>query len=124
MKIRAGFVSNSSSSSFVAVVKKIIFQNIENSKYDVFVECDGGEGMSFFKLPKEIYDYLKKEQPKQMVGLRFYQVVIAKDDGDTISMKELKNVPDDFVIYGGERDYNDPETVEDFKLYALGMEEE
>ncbi len=124
MKLRIGFVSNSSSSSFVAVVKPIEFENIEKAKHKVFIECDDGDYGVFSELPEEIYNYLKKQQPNIVDELAFYEVAIITHDGDTILLKELKNIPKDFEIRGGTCSIHGTGELEDFKRYVLRIKED
>jgi len=62
MKTRRGFVSNSSTSSFVVISQDIDFHSIdENNLEDIYgVGGEWGEGCDFFELDSAMYDFLKE----------------------------------------------------------------
>jgi hypothetical protein len=58
MKIREGFVSNSSSSSFIIVCKSVTIENIDDT--DIWFEGHGlSEGIDFFELEPETKEIIK-----------------------------------------------------------------
>jgi len=129
MKIRTGFVSNSSSSSFVAICKRVSPEEAEKSKSDIYLRandlCDGGYylfdiGENFIKFIKENPDLVEGE-----VEL-FEMFKIAHDDCE-ISLEDIKDIPKGAIIMGGEctiHSYPDTEEgIDEFKRYVLNIED-
>lgn len=78
MKIRTGFVSNSSSSSFVLIGKPVKFEDIKFEKGKMFYaqgEADG-EGANLFQIKK---DDLKKIE-KHNLNLEYWEVYFFGDE--------------------------------------------
>lgn len=113
MKTRSGFVSNSSSTSFVVVCSPInnfedinpndlrgIYAYTTDSGY-FFQECG-----NYFHISHEIYDFLKnhRDQIDDGCSLSYYRVYWMKDEGDgeLITKKNLQAVinmmPEDVKI--------------------------
>ena len=106
MKTRNGFVSNSSSSSFVILGNRLdAFYSIESKDVDGgIIYCRGdefGEGFDFFKVTPKIFEFLKrKEDSEVMSRLSFYKVyVIFGESGSEFDkgklIKALEPIPND-----------------------------
>jgi hypothetical protein len=117
MKIRNGFVSNSSSSSFLVFGRTIFQHNLDIDKLEnIYARGENqNEGENYFPLTKEIFKYMQLrgitndfEFIKQYFSFDF-------ENGDpTIKRKDL---PEEFTVYGFMIAQSTIETVEDFKKY-------
>ena len=73
MKIRQGYVSNSSSSSFLVVGKQIFFEDIGTDFKNVWVKGKQlNDGVDFFSLDKTKYKFIKKMKNRE--DFKFYKV--------------------------------------------------
>ena len=92
MKLRLGFVSNSSSSSFVMLCNRVEFKDL-NLK-DIRgreIKALGkylGDGQDFFRVDEEIFNCIK-ENNQVLEHLCFYEVFAEGDDDIEIERKDL-----------------------------------
>ena len=115
-----GFVSNSSSSSFLVVSKS---SNINDTSENLRITMDGCDGKIIFKPTKEMMDYLKAN-PEVLAksSISFSNVYLKKEDA-YVSIKELKGLPDDCYAEGIMVDQNSPRTLDEFKKCYLNEED-
>ena len=103
MKIRTGFVSNSSSSSFVVFNREVDFDEItkemiKTSKAFAYGEdyCYG-EGSDYFELDMEMFIFLQTHTDQE--GLKFFEVYKMVEDSGEFSLADLNLPPDKkFVV--------------------------
>lgn len=110
MKIRQGYVSNSSSSSFLVIGRQISFSQIKSLK-NIWVEGKQlNDGVDFFQLKDK--NMLEKIKTKDLSQFRFYQCSYC---GQVLEQsKEIKAKKGD-KIYSFERDYHC--TIDEYDLY-------
>jgi hypothetical protein len=122
MKIRQGFVSNSSSSSFAFLGREIKFGSINfphdgKLPFQYFAighpECFEN-GADVFKLSPDIVKCITDN--KMTSRFRFYEVYA--NEGQTITRN---TIPDDVEVevFGGECDQNSTSTLREFKEFYL-----
>lgn len=123
MKIRNGFVSNSSSSSFIAIAREvniddISVKDIRNKKYYTFgknlsdgvdlIDITSEDMLKFFQFVKGWEGYWKKE----FIPFKFYEIIKeASEDSIHFSKKDLND--DEYVIISDDIDYHSSETLDD-----------
>lgn len=95
MKTRNGFVSNSSSSSFVVIGREMDFCEVHKKDLDG-VYCYGmdcGDGYDFFELVPAMFDFLSKYYIHDN-SLRFYKVYHkhSEDTEDDFTKKQLATI--------------------------------
>ena len=117
MKIRIGFVSNSSSSSFVVVGSKLSHGDVFSKAKELIEKgrlyAEGSwccEGVDFFKVTQEMWDMYEK-------GIRgffeFYDAQIMAEEYSKIKKSEIEG--DEFEVHIFEIDNHKTENIEDFR---------
>jgi len=118
MKVRTGFVSNSSSSSFIAVAKRIEAKDLNNAKNPYLYFEDGCEGPIFCDLTGNLIEFLM-ENKEAADAVTLYDVFKAKYEDGSFKFSEIKNCPEDADVLYGEIDHCQICTVDEFKEYIL-----
>jgi len=111
MKIRQGFVSNSSSSSFIAIGKQVNASEISESDIvDGKIWCEGrdlGDGTDIFQLKDSFALYIINNFTEEFIVYKIYKH--AEDEID-ITIKELNKLVADkdekLTIFEMMQDYN------------------
>jgi len=114
MKIRYGFVSNSSSSSSIVLGRSIKFEDLLDRKSNFPVYMLGefmNEGMDFFQITPDILEKMKSKR-WHCDDYQYVEVYRLCDDGDELNTKKL---PSKFQIFSFDQDYSNTETPEDFE---------
>ena len=113
MKIRSGFVSNSSSSSFVIIGKRITEHELDKAKNPIMLggsEMD--EGGSCVHLSKEMLLHIKQNGAPD--GTDFWDVLI--EEGETGGKISKKSFPDtkEYEIMSTIISYHAPANLQEF----------
>ena len=127
MKIRVGFVSNSSSSSFVVFGKEVGIDEIDDLHVK-FYGYNGSEGSHFFRPTDEMIEYMKAHWDSDMEGKLVYEYFSYCEDGDDVDVTELqKNVSSikesKVSVMCFDIDHWDPESLDDF-IESYGTDED
>lgn len=86
MKVRDGFVSNSSSSSFMAIGKYISVKDIDKENV-YFIGYSGGEGTDYFELTPEMKSYIKEKGFRD--GRLFCEAFKCDEERTDVSKQEI-----------------------------------
>ena len=121
MKIRSGFVSNSSSSSFVMAARLLTTREVADRADGAIGGglywwgwVDYGDGNMLFRLDKEMLDLIRAGDGYAGDGGVYEVYAIGDGDGTAIP----KDLPEGVMLYGGEVS-NFGLTVKEFKEHVL-----
>jgi hypothetical protein len=119
MKKRYCFVSNSSSSSFAILCQPKRFEEIKSLKNIYVIGDYFEEGLDYFPLTKEIFNYLKKHKDdgtlkiELKMELEFFEVFAESgEDGDDEVQKS--SLPKKFVFKVITKDQNSTRDLDQF----------
>lgn len=124
MKIRNGFVSNSSSSSFMAIVRPIKPEEVRKENKDrirIYSYREYGEGYPYWAPSEDelkLMTNLENTEPFVLV-----EELISAEDGDALNMKSdllptiakiALNGGEDYEIMVFDKSYHQPEDLEEY----------
>lgn len=123
MKIRNGFVSNSSSSSFLVFGNPAGIEDIEDPKLRIKDGC-GGEGVYYFEPTKEMRDWIKNN-PDDCPHMIIEHVCIS--DFVEMTVEEIKKLSERLNAIGKpciaqiiNADYHSPSELHEFLEDVIG----
>lgn len=124
MKVRNGFVSNSSSSSFMAIVRYISPKDVRKGNKDrirIYSHREYGEGYPYWTpSEKELKIMVESENTEPFV---LVEELFSAEDGDTLKMKSdllptiakiALNDGEDYEIIVFDKSYHQPEDLGEY----------
>jgi len=108
MKLRQGFVSNSSSSSFVVIGEKVSLNEVcSDMKFDKPLMIIGevvNEGQEYFEITEEFRELLREHKDNFK---NYYDFVLEyKTAGDEVMQLKRAELPEEFSIFPFTADYH------------------
>ena len=124
VKVRNGFVSNSSSSSFVTIGRWSSEKDIDKPNVMIY-GGRGNEGIEYFRPSKDMIEYIKENDCKDV---EFFEEVASFGESSRIDKfvliyNLLKFEAKEIMILTFDIDYNPPQTLEDF-IISYGSEKD
>jgi hypothetical protein len=121
VKVRNGFVSNSSSSSFTIICKEVTLDEAPDfALNNWYSPCSEGEDL--IELNNEMIEYLKKAPYEDTRGFHYYVEFSRHENGRVIKRDSL---PEEFTIISDEFDYHNSVTLSDLiSRYRLGEKDD
>lgn len=116
MKIRLGFVTNSSSSSFVLAGRHLDASELVQAARPIALYEEGCDGLIIFDVTPEMIPILIENKGT------FTFIDATHFATDTVAINLPQGLPEGSVIMGGEFSINSPENVAEIK-YLLGDDE-
>ena len=122
MKIRNGFVSNSSSSSFVLIGEKVKLEDIDFNefKYNAIIsELDYENGDMIVELDESYREVIKNAREFGFYGnLNLYKTFFIQYEGGGILT--TKDLPEKVHIVSGECSMHSPQTAKELEAMIKG----
>jgi len=120
VKIRSGFVSNSSSSSFIVIgeilKRKDITENLIATGKVYFRGTCLAEGFDFFQVTQEIFKYAQKNELFDKEDEEYTWIYVESKSEDPIPLKDFKDMyTDNMVALQIEGDRRSTDNLEIFK---------
>ena len=92
MKIRTGFVSNSSSSSFVVFYLPATFSDLKDGNKNITLIGEAGsEGRDYFKPDKETVEYLLSHPKFAQDNFEYYNELFSGSEDGEVDIKDFLN---------------------------------
>jgi len=117
MKHRNGFVSNSSSSSFIAIGKTVTLDEINLKKQTIFIGEYLNEGKDIVEVTPSLLKRIKqaeKEEHKIKGWYKFFEVQMSVTSEESLKFPVDVSFKKGTEIFSCEKDYRCTESVDEF----------